>query len=87
MSLLWNVVRSIFFRRSVPILDPDSYLRADNPRLLELEQRYANLQVAMADSSLWSKHYIAAEVELRALAVSLPTCGSAAMATMRRASG
>ena len=52
MSLLWNVIRSIFLRPSALLPDPDSYLRADNPRLVELEQRYANLRVPMADSSL-----------------------------------
>ena len=65
MSLLWNLIRSTFFRPAAPLAAADPYLRPDNPRLVDLEQRYAKLRVAMADSSLWSKPYITAEVDLR----------------------
>lgn len=65
MSLLWNVIRSFRFRRAAPLPDPDSYLRPDNPRLVELERRYARLRVPMSDSSQWTGQYVAAEVDLR----------------------
>lgn len=65
MSLLWNVIRSFRFRRTASFSDPESYLRPDNPRLVDLERRYAGLRVPMADSSQWTKQYVAAEVDLR----------------------
>lgn len=44
--------------------DPDSYLRADNVRLVELERRYGALAVPMVEHSQWTPGYIDAEVDL-----------------------
>jgi putative sugar O-methyltransferase len=65
MSLLWNLVRSLFSASPAQPADPEPYLRSDNPRLVALERRYADLRVPMADSSQWTEHFVAARVELQ----------------------
>ena len=43
----------------------NEYLRPDNPRLLELRKRYAEIDQPMAERSFWSNALIEAEVDLR----------------------
>jgi hypothetical protein len=57
---------SAAFSSSLPLPEgAEESLRADNPRLLELRERYAKVQLPMAVQTLWDQSYLERELDLR----------------------